>query len=294
MIVTIIMLAILVMLILTIASMAKGRTKEETDVQAAAWAEAVQTENSIIGRVLLGVSRPLARMPRLYDQLPSRQYQALQSKVFASNSYAGDAEVFIAVQAGAIFLGAVIVIASMLALSGLLAFVCSVIGVGLGVYPYNLLSKRAKQRAVEVSIALPEFAELLQMPLTMGQGIMTSLRFTTDRLDGPVAEEVRNLESLLAAGAADETEAFTLAGERLGTPEARSFFQALLQSQLEGSRVADIITAQAESLRIAVYQRQRTEVKKLPIKMVVMFGIHFMPLLFIVALIPTLYSLSHF
>jgi Flp pilus assembly protein TadB len=288
------MLAVLLVTIMTLVSLARGRSREETDTQSQSWARAVQSENSIIGRVLLGVSRPLARMPRLYDQIPTRQYQALQSKVFASNSFGSDAEVFIAVQAGALFLGVAIVIASMLALHGLLMICFVVIGLALGVYPYNLLSKRAAKRSKEVSFALPEFAELLQMPLSFGTGIMASLRFTADRLDGPVAEEVRNLESLLNSGSADETEAFTLAGERLGTPEARSFFQALLQSQLEGSRVADIVAAQAESLRQSIYQRQRTDIKKLPIKMVIMFGIHFLPLLFIVALVPTAYALSHF
>jgi pilus assembly protein TadC len=132
------------------------------------------------------------------------------------------------------------------------------------------------------------------MPLTIGQGIMPALRYTAEHLDGPVAEEVRNMLTILAAGTTSEADAFSFAGERLGTPEARAFFQALLQALLEGTRVSETIAAQAESLRISTYQLQRIEVKKLPIKMVIMFGIHFLPLLFIVALVPTFYSLSHF
>jgi Flp pilus assembly protein TadB len=288
------MLFVLLLVVISLVSVAQGRTRRETDAQAESWARAVQSEKSIIGRVLLGVSRPLARMPKLYDQVPTRQYQALQSKLLSSGAFAGDVEVFIAAQAGAVFLGILIMVAGVLLEGGLLLLCILTIGMGIAVYPYNLVAKRSQKRSRDVSYALPEFAELLQMPLTMGQGIMPALRFTADRLDGPVAEEVRNMEALMNSGSTTETEAFTFAGERLGTPEARAFFAALLQSQLEGSRVSDIITAQAESLRLSTYQLQRAEVKKLPIKMVIMFGIHFLPLLFIVALVPTVYSLSHF
>jgi tight adherence protein C len=278
MIIIVLMLFVLVLCLSVLVSLAQGQTKEETDAQSAAWSRAIQQENSMVGRTLLGVSRPLARMPKLYDQVPTRYYKALQSKLLAS----------------AIFAGILLVIIGVVLLSGPITIGLMLLGVGIALYPYNLVAKRAKKRAQDVGWALPDFAELLQMPLTIGQGVMSSLRFTATRLDGPVAQEVRNLEALISSGAANETEAFTIAGERLGTPEARAFFNALLQAQLEGSRVAEIITNQAETLRQATYQIQRAEVKRLPIKMVIIFGIHFLPLLFIVTLVPTIYALSHF
>jgi Flp pilus assembly protein TadB len=290
----IIMLVVLVLLIGGLLSLARGRSDYETDEQSQAWQRAVQSENSIVGRVLLGVSRPLARMPRLYEQVPSRQYKALQSKLLASGAFGGDVEVYIATQAGAIFLGLAIVVVGAVLLHSLMAIAVLILGLAIAAYPYNIVSKRFIKRTTEVSYALPEFAELLQMPLTIGQGIMPALRYTAEHLDGPVAEEVRNMLTILAAGTTSEADAFSFAGERLGTPEARAFFQALLQALLEGTRVSETIAAQAESLRISTYQLQRIEVKKLPIKMVIMFGIHFLPLLFIVALVPTFYSLSHF
>jgi Flp pilus assembly protein TadB len=294
MIIIVLMLFVLVLCLSVLVSLAQGQTKEETDAQSAAWSRAIQQENSMVGRTLLGVSRPLARMPKLYDQVPTRYYKALQSKLLASGSFGTDVDVFIATQVGAIFAGILLVIIGVVLLSGPITIGLMLLGVGIALYPYNLVAKRAKKRAQDVGWALPDFAELLQMPLTIGQGVMSSLRFTATRLDGPVAQEVRNLEALISSGAANETEAFTIAGERLGTPEARAFFNALLQAQLEGSRVAEIITNQAETLRQATYQIQRAEVKRLPIKMVIIFGIHFLPLLFIVTLVPTIYALSHF
>ena len=288
------MLVILVLIVGTLTALARGRSPVETSEQTASWARAVDSESSIIGRVLLGVSRPLARMPKLYDQVPTKQYKALQAKLLASGAFGSDVEVYIATQTGAIFFGLAIAVVGGLLLHSIMAICVLVIGIGIAVYPYNIVAKRFAKRVTEVSYALPEFAELLQLPLLMGQGIMPALRFTAAKLDGPVAEEMRNLEAILAAGATTEVEAFTFAGERLGTPEARAFCQALLQSLLEGTRVLEVIAAQAESLRNATYQLQRTEIKKLPIKMVIMFGIHFLPLLFIVAMVPTAYALSHF
>ncbi len=292
--ITVLMLGLLVVLIVAFAYMARGRSGEQTDAQVRAWDAAAHDESSIIGRVLIGVSRPIAHMSVLYDQIPNRQYRALQAKLLASGAFGRDADVFIATQTGAVFVGLAVSVMGMLFAHGMLSIAVLVLGLALALYPYNILSKRLKARQVAVTFALPEFAELLELPLAMGQGIMSALRFTAERLDGPVSEEVRAMEALINSGAADEKEAFTFAGARLGTPEARSFFAALLTSQLEGSRVTDVIAAQAAALRTTTYQMQRAMVKRLPIKMVIMFGIHFMPLLFVVALIPTVYSLSHY
>lgn len=274
-----------------ISAFVSRRGTEHTDEQIESWKTAIATENSAIGRILLNVSRPVSRIPALYDQVPTRQYKALQSKLLAADVFNSDIEVFIAVQAGA-------------AIVGVAAFICAVLmkswlGLGVGgfgaaiaLYPYNIISKKAKAKDLAVSQGLPEFAELLQMPLSAGMGILPALKFTASRLEGPVADEVRNLDTILSTNRTQEAQAFVYAGERLGTPEAKAFFGALLQAQVEGSKIIENLASQAQSLRVAAFQRQRAEIKKLPVRMVVMFGLHLLPLLFVVALIPTVYALA--
>ena len=68
--------------------------------------------------------------------------------------------------------------------------------------------------------------------------------------------------------------------------------QLLRGAELEGAKILDSLASQAKSLREHAFQMQRAEVKKLPVSMVVMFGMHLLPFLFVVALYPTLVSLS--
>jgi len=293
-------LCVIIVALIILSAIGKSQEAGQTEDQIASWQRAVASENSTVGRILINAARPASRMPRLYDTLPTKQYRLLQSRLLASGAFGSDIDVFLAVQALCVFIGIAFwvaggyVIVSHAAAGTLIAIVMILLGAVLMSYPYNIVSKKAKLKAIEISDALPEFAELLQMPLTSGMGVLPALAFTADRLTGPVADEVRNMQTVMRNNPNQEEQAFLMAGERLGTQEAKAFFGALLQAQVEGARVLSNLAAQAESLRVAAFQRQRSEVKKLPVKLVIMMGLHFMPLLFVAALLPVGYALTHF
>ena len=83
-----------------------------------------------------------------------------------------------------------------------------------------------------------------------------------------------------------DEEAFAEAGARLGTPGAIAFFNTLAQAYLEGAQAVTAIRGQAVQLRKIAYQDTREKLKKLPVKLVVIIGIHLMPTLLLVILIP--------
>lgn len=267
------------------------RQGEETPEKVAAWQRAMDQEASSVGRILLSVSRPISRTDLLFDRLPTRQYRFLQSRVLASQSFGSDVEVFLSLQVAMTLVG-LGVFALGFFTHGLFQIMMGLGGVLCMLYPWNVVSKNASARAEAVSTALPEFAELLQMSIAGGMGLELALRFTSDRIDGPVSEEVVNMLTLVRTNPGQEQQAYLLAGERLGTPEAKTFFATLLQAQLDGARVLDSLAAQSQALRLADYQRQRATVKKLPVKLVAMFGLHILPLLFVAALLPAMLSLS--
>ena len=60
----------------------------------------------------------------------------------------------------------------------------------------------------------------------------------------------------------------------------------LMNAYMDGTKALDAINAQAESMRKISYQNRRAFAKKLPTKLIIIFGIHFMPALFVVALMP--------
>jgi tight adherence protein C len=241
--------------------------------------------------MILGISQPFSRIDHLYDILPTRQYRFLQSRLLASGSFGSDVDVFLTAEAGAIFLGLIIIALGFFE-KGFFTFVFAALGLLIMVYPWNIVSKKAKARSHEVTMELPDFVELLAMSVSGGMGLDGALSFTADQAGGIVSDEVRNMINIIRNNPSDEEMAYKLAGERLGTPEAKALFATLLQSQLEGTRVLDNLIAQAEALRKVAFQRQRAEVKKLPNKMVIILGIHLMPLLFVVALFPLVTGLG--
>jgi Flp pilus assembly protein TadB len=256
------------------------------------WEKAISNERSAVGRILLQVARPVSRSRIIANESATPQWRALKRKLAASGSFSSDVEMFLSVQVACTAVG--LMVAAFTAASdsrntligGLLfAF-------GIFAYPWNIVSKGAAKRTSEVLDNLPDFAELLQMPLAAGMGIPPALRFTADRLTGPVAEEVSRMLDVIRINPSEESSAFVEAGERLGVPEARAFFTALLQSHTEGASVSANLARQAEMLRSASFQRKRAELKKLPVKLVLIIGMHFLPALFILVLLPTALSLG--
>lgn len=257
----------------------------------ARWEQAISNERSAVGRILLQVSRPISRSTIISREASTPQWRVLQKKVAASGAFGSDVEIFLSAQIAAAMIGlGGIAISS--ASSGVGRFAGLVISLSIALFPWNIVSKGSARRTGEVLEDLPAFAELLQMPLAAGMGIPPALKFTAERLQGPVADETLRMLDLIRVNPAEEAAAFVEAGERLVVPEARAFFVALLQAHVEGARVASSLGRQAELLRTSAYQRKRAELKKLPIKLVLIIGMHFLPMLFTVALLPVISGLG--
>lgn len=263
----------------------------EKPAQVQAWERAV-AESSQLGRILLSTSRPLARLPGIYGAGESRQYRQLTRKLQSAQVYSGNVEVFLAYQTLAIIAAGAILGSVMLAAEGRTGIVLGIlVAVSVSALPYNEVTKASKKREDQVTESLPDFAELLRMPLASGVGVLEALRFTASRSDNIVSREVLRMFKVRQAGVAD-AQAFQEAGMRLGTPQAEAFFLTLLNGVTGGSKTVDQIGSQADELRQIEFQRRRFKGKQLPVKMIGAMAAHFMPLLFIVVTLPTLFSLG--
>lgn len=272
--------------------------KETTDAQEWEHAHSGAT-SSQVDRILLRVSRPLAATPIVRglqgaDASASPWYQTLSKHLVGSSAYGGSVEVFLSVQFLCLLIGAAALVVALIGTSDtVMRFALVAGGIGITSWPYNQISKASKKRSKAVTETLPAFAELLQMPISAGMGILPSLAFTAERLDGPVADEVRNLINAINSRALPETEAFRLAGQRVGTPAGQAFFTACMQAHFEQAKLADNLAQQANMLRNLAYQQAREDIKKLPIKLVVIMGVHLIIPLLAVAIIPSLLSLGN-
>lgn len=292
MIIALVIISVLATLTAFLSSDIRRSGELSTDRQEL-WQSAIANERSAVGRILLNVARPVSRASLIQREAATPQWRALKRKLNASGSFSSDVEMFISVQIAAALI-ALLGIAGAVAFSssGLVLLTSIIFGSAIAAYPWNIVSKAAVKRTAAVLDNLPDFAELLQMPLTAGMGIAPALKFTAERLPGPVSSEVLRMLDVIRVNPSEEAAAFIETGERLGVPEARAFFTALLQSQTEGASVSTNLSRQAEVLRAAAYQRRRSMLKRLPVKLVLIIGMHFLPLLFILGLLPTLVSLG--
>jgi Flp pilus assembly protein TadB len=255
-----------------------------------AWARA-EAAGDGIDRVLLKLGRPFAGLGGAIDS-DGRLHQHIETRLLAAGgAYGSDPEIFFAAQAVAVLFaaGAAVLGALNIIPVALTAFAIPI----LIMFPYGRVDSRAKSRARAVNSALPDFAELLQMPLSAGQGIDDSLEYTAQQSQGPVAEEVHNMLRMIRTRAYSESDSYKFAGRRLGTPAAEAFFAVLLSAKIEGTEVVASLENQAVSLREAWYQQRRAEIKQLPVKMILIFGLFFMPVLMLFALLPAVLSMGN-
>lgn len=238
-----------------------------------------QFADSRVMRGALHAAQPLS--PFVPRDRQSTLYQAVEERILAAGgAYGGSVEVFLSVQLFMALAGTGLML---LGVSGLVAPAVSLLlGLPVILLPWSRLNQQAKKRRMEVDAALPEFVDLLTMPLTSGITLLASLDFTSQRTTSVVAAEIENMLTLIRSRSMSEAEAFEMCGERLGTPEAKSLMASLAQSHLEGTRVLDTLARQGESLRNMYFQRQREQMRKLPFQLVGVFAIHFLPTVFCV------------
>jgi len=242
---------------------------------------------------LLKLAKPLASTRAVQEAKRNPALRSLEERVRMANSYGGSLEVFLSVQLVSLLVASALLLGIVgMSLTGLVRILGFMIAGAVALQPWNRVSGKAKARSVAVNEDLPMFVDLFLMPLASGLSLESALRFTVDYTDGPVAVQVRWLLDTLQARTMSDEMAFRQAGLRLGTPEAAAFFTALSQAHIEGSKVVDTLHKQAEALRTQSHQMRRTRIKRIPVKMITAFALHFLPLLFMMTMVPLLVGLK--
>lgn len=241
----------------------------------------------------LALARPVAATKAVQEAKRNPAIRGLEERVRVSRLYGGSLEVFISVQVVSLLVASGLILSIVgLGISGIPRLVALGFCAAIALQPWQQVNSRASKRTLEVNEDLPVFVDLFLMPLASGLSLEGALRFTVDYTQGPVSTQVRWLLDTLQARTLSDELAFREAGRRLGTPEAAAFFTALSQAYIEGSKVMDTLVKQAEGLRTQSHQLRRARIKRIPVKMVVAFAVHFMPLLFVMALVPLLLGLK--
>jgi len=178
-------------------------------------------------------------------------------------------------------------------MSAWLALPAGLVGTMFGfIVPDLLLSMRADGRQAAIRRALPEALDLMAISVQAGVGLEQAIAIVTERLPGPLGEELSRLLHELRLGFS-RREALTSLRDRTSCPELATFILSLLQADALGISIGEVLKTQATEIRAKRRQLARERAGKAPVRLLfpLIFGI--LPALFVVILGPAGIQIAH-
>lgn len=122
--------------------------------------------------------------------------------------------------------------------------------------PDMWLIQRAEKRQAEITLALPDFMDLLAISISAGVGFDLAINNIVGRSQGPLAEELERMLREMRLGN-PRRHTYRKVIWRNDSPALRAFFTAMIQADELGTPVAEILESQAQTLRHQRIQEAR-------------------------------------
>jgi tight adherence protein C len=157
--------------------------------------------------------------------------------------------------------------------------------------PNIVLTNAVQRRQGEIRSALADSIDLLTICVEAGLGFDAALAHVSKNTSGPLADEFyRTLQEVQLGRSRNE--AMRNLADRSNVPELRAFVLAMVQADIFGVSVANVLRVQAKDMRIKRRQLAEERAMKVPIK--VLFPVLFciFPALFVVILGPAIMRIA--
>lgn len=162
----------------------------------------------------------------------------------------------------------------------------SLIAVFVGfMLPKLWLNQRIKKRKVEIRRALPDALDMLTIGVEAGLAFESALLRVGEQWDNALTEEFRRAVSELRVGV-PRNEALRHMAERNGVPELTTFIAVLIQSNMLGMSIAQVLHTQSEQMRLKRRQMAEEQAHSATVKIVLVLVLFIFPAMFIVILGP--------
>jgi tight adherence protein C len=157
--------------------------------------------------------------------------------------------------------------------------------------PNTILTNAVQRRQNLVRTALPDSIDLLTICVEAGLGFDAAMAHVSKNTSGPLADEFyRTLQEVQLGRSRNE--AMRNLAERTNVAELRAFVLAMVQADVFGVSVANVLRVQAKDMRVKRRQMAEERAMKVPIK--VLFPVLFciFPALFVVILGPAIMRIT--
>jgi tight adherence protein C len=166
-------------------------------------------------------------------------------------------------------------------------------GVGGGfAIPGVVLDRRARARLAQIDHDLPELVDLLVVTLEAGAGFGAALKVASDRISGPLGDELRLTIQEHTLGLSMFAALESWLG-RCDTPAVRSFVRAIAQGDRLGVSIGQILRNLAIEMRRRQRQLVEEQAQKSPVKILFPLVFLIFPAMFLIMLGPTLLRIGH-
>jgi tight adherence protein C len=155
--------------------------------------------------------------------------------------------------------------------------------------PLILVDRRARARLEEIDYALPELIDILVVTVEAGLGFSGSIRTASERISGPLGDELRLALQEQNMGLTTEEALRHMMG-RADTPAMRSFVRAVTQGETLGVSIGDILRSLAIEMRKRRKAAAEERAQKAPIKILFPLVFLIFPAIFIILLGPAIFD----
>jgi tight adherence protein C len=158
--------------------------------------------------------------------------------------------------------------------------------------PGFVVQRRAESRLHRIDRGMPELIDLLVVTVEAGLSLSAALQIAGERLKGPLGDELRIVLQEQRMGLTP-VQALENMVSRCPTPAVESFARAMVQGQLLGVSVGQILRNLAVEMRKRRRAHAEQQAQKAPIKMLFPLVFMIFPAMFIVILGPAIVSILH-
>jgi tight adherence protein C len=149
------------------------------------------------------------------------------------------------------------------------------------------LSMTIKRRQNAIQMFMPDMIDLITVSVEAGLGLDAAIQRVSSRFVNPLSEEFQRAMQEVQLGRT-RIDALRDMARRVEVPDLSSFITSLVQAEILGVAIANVLRVQSERLREKRGQRAREQAQRAPVKMVFPLVLFIFPALFAVILGPVL------
>jgi tight adherence protein C len=151
--------------------------------------------------------------------------------------------------------------------------------------PKFWIRSKISSRRHQIARALPDALDMLTIGVEAGLAFESAMLRVGDQWNNALSQEFRRVVSEMRLGV-QRNEALRRMADRNGVEDLNTFVAVLIQSNMLGVSIAQVLHGQAEQMRVKRRQMAEQQARQATVKIVVVLVFFIFPALFIVILGP--------